>query len=123
MTVPQADAEVTVTLTDEHSMWIEYEGQRMYFMMAPESEPVDPVYSTYASVIEQLRAGRFIVKGKGYAFSFPLSEAERVRTSLSKIPKLAKLKTVDEVGVPYYEPVTIDGFLWSNGVIRDFVGR
>lgn len=117
--VPQYDVAVDVKLYEGRQVEIAYDNQKVVFIEAPPHEPVNPVDVVYDGVIGNLHGARFVVMGRGYCYTFLVSQEAGVRASLSKISSLAEVKHVDPLGVKYYEPLTIDGYLWTNSIIRD----
>jgi hypothetical protein len=77
--------------------------------------------ATFRGLTERCEPGRLMLMGRGYVYSYPQSERDRLIRALKQIPALAEPKFRDYRGEMQYEPVTIDGFRFQSEVIRDFV--
>lgn len=121
--VPDHQAQVSVSLYQD-GFAIKYEGLQLYCSrhqhQLPDT-PKDPVESTARWIVGMLRGHRLVIMGTGYAATFPLEQAPPIRVSLSKIPAQAELLYVDGYGKKQYKPLTIDGYLWDGGIVRDVV--
>jgi hypothetical protein len=119
LSVPEYGTSVSVNVAP-HALGVQYEDQSVGVMPGV-AEPVNPVKATFDYVLKELHVRALVVMGKGYSYTFPQSEASRVRASLAKIPTTAEFLSVDEYGRKHYKPLTIDGLMWDSAVISDFV--
>jgi hypothetical protein len=124
LTIPELSATVIITLQDK-SMVVEYEASRVFFPLqrptplSPEDIALRRLDAAYHGMIYDLRTALLVVKGGGYAYVFPLSDGEAVRSALGEIPAKAEVELVDPYEGTYYKPLTIAGILWTSGVISD----
>ena len=122
--VPSHNATVEVTLGAAGAFSVTFEGHEMIYgaVKAPatQGDAIAPVDAAFYDLLRHLRAGRLVVKGVGYTYFFPLSNASAVRASLAKIKGVAELESSNEAEVRY-KAVRIDGYLWDSGVVRDFL--
>ena len=124
MNVPEYGATVTVSLATNDGFAIEYQGQRVMFFGSNGTQSNQPVKTPADAAFEELtthlRPGLLVVKGAGYAYSFPISEAASVRASLAEIASEAEIERSDRTGV-HYRPLKIGRYFWDGAVVRDFV--
>jgi len=124
--LPEKEATVEVTILGGGAIWIEYGGQRVGY---PAERPPTPLPEAmrieerldgaYRFMLDDLKPGRLVVKGGGYAYFFPLSRAAEVKASLAKIPARAKFEHFDVYGQAIYEPIQDGDFLWHSSIIRE----